>query len=253
MNEIEARNNAVSTAATVRGDDAPVVSSNDDRNGGSSAPDQLTGAGVADSSAASDQPIPGRDTQHRRSPARPTVFANGHFRDAPANTNQNGTAHVSSVTEHAAAAAAAKLEPGSASPAASQRAATVPDSPPVEQALADFAPGDQGASGGGFEAARQRLYSTDGVPDSLRAAADELRGAHPGVPFLDHAWGQARSRGEPVIDTHAPSIASVARWLSGNLSTDLAADAYSRPLHMALRVRLYTRADVLYLGCVMIA
>ena len=44
----------------------------------------------------------------------------------------------------------------------------------------------------GFEAARRRLYSADGVPGFLTAAADELRTRHPGVPFLDHAWGQAR-------------------------------------------------------------
>ena len=43
---------------------------------------------------------------------------------------------------------------------------------------------------GRFEAVRRRLYSTEGVPGFLTAAADELRAAHPGVPFLDHAWGQ---------------------------------------------------------------
>ena len=43
-----------------------------------------------------------------------------------------------------------------------------------------------------FEAARQRLYSRDGVPDFLMGAADELRTRHPSVPFLDHAWGQVQ-------------------------------------------------------------
>lgn len=44
----------------------------------------------------------------------------------------------------------------------------------------------------GFEAARQRLYSSAGVPPVLAEAAEALRAQYPGLPFLDHAWGQVK-------------------------------------------------------------
>ena len=43
-----------------------------------------------------------------------------------------------------------------------------------------------------FEAVRQALYSVEGVPAFLADAAEAMKEQHPGLPFLDHAWGQVR-------------------------------------------------------------
>ena len=90
--------------------------------------------------------------------------------------------------------------------AAQQPAAAAPAPAPVSTPQTDgpafqsCPPGSSPSAGAAadatarFEAARRRLYSADGVPGFLTTAADELRARHPGVPFLDHAWGQARCR-----------------------------------------------------------
>ena len=84
-------------------------------------------------------------------------------------------------------------QPAAATPAAQPRVPapqtpgqSVRSSPPASVSSVETGTADR------FEAARRRLYSADGVPAFLTAAADELRARHPGVPFLDHAWGQAR-------------------------------------------------------------
>ena len=86
---------------------------------------------------------------------------------------------------------AAATPPGAAVASAPQLPALHCDGPSLHPSPLALASRDDGMLEG-FKAAWQRLYSTEGVPDFLTAAADELRARHPGVPFLDHAWGQVR-------------------------------------------------------------
>ena len=193
MDEIESRSKAACAAATLHSVAALATASRDtEHNGGSSAPDRLNGAAAANSGAR-DQPLRQRSSRRHDSPARTVVSANGHTGVPAAAPQHEGTCGSDTADARSSPhLASQELHAGAAAPAASQPSAANADGPSGGGAPAGSVPREPNASPGGFEAARQRLYGREGVPECLKAAADELRGAHPGVPFLDHAWGQAR-------------------------------------------------------------